>query len=77
VSRSLAYLIVLFSFQSIDNKQYTNSIRDLLLLPFFFFILGLDLIIGLFLVVAQQIQKIQCEVPCAVAIEKYARSVAN
>jgi len=46
---------------SIDYKQYANSIRDLIVLPlfFFFFILHLDLTIGLIHVIAQQIQKIR------------------
>jgi len=39
--------------------------------------LDLELNIGLIHVIAQQIQKIQCEVACTVAIEKYAKSVAN
>jgi len=54
---------------SIDYKQYTNSIRDLIVLPFFFFffILHLDLTIGLIHVIAQQIQKIRA---CIVAWQK-------
>jgi len=39
--------------------------------------LDLDLTIGLIHIIAQQIQKIRCEVACTVAIEKYTESVAN
>jgi len=39
--------------------------------------LDLDLTIGLIHIIAQQIQKIRCEVVCTVAIEKHAKSVAN
>jgi len=39
--------------------------------------LGLDLTINLIHVIEQQIQKIGCEVTCTIAIEKYAKSVAN
>jgi len=51
------FSIVWFFFQSVDNEQYTNSIRDLIVITVFFFILGLDLTIGLIHVIAQQIQK--------------------
>jgi len=37
-------------------KQYTNSIRDLIVITVFF-VLSLDLIIGVIHVIAQQIQK--------------------
>jgi len=36
------FSIVWFFFQSVDNKKYTNSIRDLIVITVFF-ILGLDL----------------------------------
>jgi len=36
--------------------------------------LGLDLTIGLILIIAQQIQKIRCKVACTVGIEKYAKT---
>jgi len=39
--------------------------------------LGLDLTIVLIHIIAQQIQKIRCEVACTVAVEKYAKNVAN
>jgi len=42
----------------IDNKQYTNSIRDLIVLPFFFFILSLDFTIGLIHVVFLDMSKV-------------------
>jgi len=55
----------------VDYKQYTNSIRDLIVL--LFFILRLDLTIGLIHVIAQQIQNIwACIVACSLA-----KSVAN
>jgi len=38
--------VVWFFFQSVDNKQYTNSIKDLIVI-IVFFILGLDLTVGL------------------------------
>jgi len=43
--------MVWFFFQSVDNKQYTNSIGDLIVITVFF-ILGLDLTIGLIHVIA-------------------------
>jgi len=52
------FSIVWFFFQLVDNKQYTNSIRDLIVITAFF-ILGLDLTIGLIHVITQQTQKIR------------------
>jgi len=55
-------------------KQYTNSIRDLIVLPlfcFFVFILRVDLTIGLIHVIAQQIQKNSSVHRC------WAKSVTN
>jgi len=56
----LAYVFdcLVFLSVSINYKQYTNSIRDLFVLPFFF-ILRLDLTVGLIHVIAQQIQKFE------------------
>jgi len=51
------FSIVWFFFQSVSNKQYTNTIRDLIVNSVFF-MLGLDLTIGLIHVNAQQTQKI-------------------
>jgi len=48
--------IATFFFQSTDNKQYTNSIRHRIFIIVFFFILGLDLTIGLIPVIAQKIR---------------------
>jgi len=58
----------LFDFLSvrIDYKQYTNSISDLIVITVFF-ILHLNLTIGLIHVIAQQIQKIRA---CIVAWRK-------
>jgi len=39
------FSIVWFTFQSIDNKQYTNSIRDYIIIAVYF-ILGFDLTSG-------------------------------
>jgi len=45
--------ITRFFFQSVDNKQYTNSIGDLNIIAILF-ILSLDLTIDLIHVIAQQ-----------------------
>jgi len=47
------FSIARFFLQSVDNKQYTNSIRDLNIIAILFK-LGLDLTIGLIHVIAQQ-----------------------
>jgi len=56
----------MFFFQSVYNKQYTNSIRDRNIIAISF-ILGLDFTIGLINVIAQQIQNIRA---CIVAWRK-------
>jgi len=55
--------IARFFFQLVDNKQYTNSIRDLIVITVYF-ILGLDLTKSKIHVIAQHIQKIRA---CIVA----------
>jgi len=57
---------LVFHSVSIDNKQYINSIRDLIVITVFF-ILHLDLTIGLIHVIAQQMQKIRA---CIIAWQK-------
>jgi len=61
------FSIVWLFLQSVDNKQYSNSIRDLIVITVFFFILCFDLTIGLIPVIAQQILKIRA---CIVAWRK-------
>jgi len=63
------FSIVVFSFSQYTRRLqaiHYNSIRDLIVLPFFF-ILCLDLTIGLFHVIAQQIQKTKIFVDAGVS----------